>query len=142
MNDPVHKGGCHCRNLRYRLETGLELGQLPLRACQCSFCRRYGALSTSDPRGQVHFRISDPQKLIRYRFGLRLADFLICDNCGIYVAAVMEQDGRRWAVINANTLDEGAQLRQTATPMDYDGESDEQRIARRKSRWTPVAAPV
>lgn len=137
----MHQGGCHCRKLRYRFETALILPQLPLRACQCTFCRRHGALSTSDPNGRVQFAIGEPQKLIRYRFGLKLADFLICGNCGIYVAALMTEGDKQWTVINANTLDHGAQLKQAPTPMDYDGESDTQRLARRKSSWTPVASP-
>ncbi len=136
----ILEGGCHCRKLRFQLETGLDLAQLPLRACQCSFCRHHGALSTSDPLGRVRFQVDDPQKLIRYRFGLHLADFLICGGCDIYIAAVMEQDGQRWAVINANTLDQAAQLKQAVTPMDYENESNEQRIARRRSRWTPVTS--
>jgi hypothetical protein len=28
-------------------------------------------------------------KLLRYRFGLKTADFLVCENCGIYMAAVI-----------------------------------------------------
>lgn len=134
-------GGCHCGNLRYRLETELSLEQLPLRACQCSFCLSHGALSTSDPQGRALFEIKDAQRLIRYRFGLKLADFLICARCGVYVAAVMEEHGRRWTVINANALDQASALKRPATPMNYDGESNDQRIERRKSRWTPLLDP-
>jgi hypothetical protein len=132
----VHRGGCHCGALRYALTSALAVEALPLRACQCLFCRRHGALSTSDPAGRVRFEFSAGP--IRYRFGLKTADFLICPACGIYIGALFEDGGRAWAIINANTLDDVAALAQPATPMDYEGEDAAARMARRKARWTPV----
>ena len=134
----IHRGGCHCGALRYALETAMSLEQLPLRACQCSFCRHHGALSTSDSQGALRFELRDASRLIRYRFGLKTAYFLICGTCGVYVGATLEDGGKSWAIINANTLDEVAQLAQDAAPMDYDGEDAAGRMARRKARWTPV----
>ena len=134
----IHAGGCHCGNLRYALDTKLAPGELPLRACQCSFCRHHGARSTSDPQGTVSFEVRDPAQLTRYRFGLKTADFLVCARCGIYVGATIEDGGRRWAILNANTLDDVASLKQEITKHDYDGEDAAQRLARRKARWTPV----
>ena len=135
-----HEGGCHCRNLRYTLETAMSLDALPLRACQCSFCLHQGALSTSDPQGRLRFQFRDPERVIRYRFGQRTADFLICAVCGIYAGAQLTEGQSSWAIINANTLDEASKLKQAVTPMDYDTENESQRIARRKSRWTPVTS--
>ena len=134
----IHAGGCHCGNLRYALDSLLSLDALPLRACQCSFCRLHGARSTSDPKGRLHFEVRDPAKLRRYRFGLKTADFLICTTCGIYVGAVMTDGGAHWAILNANTLDEAAALTQAAAPMDYEGEDVAARLARRKQRWSPA----
>jgi hypothetical protein len=134
----VHAGGCHCGNLRYTFETKLALAALPLRGCQCSFCRHHGARSTSDPDGRIRFEVRDPQQLTRYRFGLKTADFLICGKCGIYVGASMHEGARAWAIINANTLDEVAQLTQEPAPMDYDGEDTARRLARRRQRWSPL----
>ena len=135
----THRGGCHCGNLRYALESRLALTELPLRACQCSFCRAHGAVSTSDPAGRISLEIRVASRVTRYRFGLRLADFLICAQCGVYVAARMRDETGDFAVINANTLDEVAKLTQAVTPHDYDGEDAAARTARRRSRWTPVA---
>jgi len=134
----IHAGGCHCGNLRYAFETGLALAALPLRACQCSFCRHHGARSTSDPAGRIRFEVRDPAQLTRYRFGLKTADFLICSNCGIYVGATMREGASAWAIVNANTLDDVAQLTQDCAPMDYDGEDEAQRLARRRQRWSPA----
>jgi hypothetical protein len=137
----IHAGGCHCGNLRYTLGTSLALAQLPLRACQCSFCRHHGARSTSDPAGRVRFEVRDPAQLTRYRFALRTADFLICARCGIYVGATLREDAGQWAIVNANTLDEAAQLTQQPQPMDYDGEDAASRQARRRARWSPAQGP-
>ena len=134
-------GGCHCGNLRYTLQTALALDALPLRACQCSFCKLHGARSTSDPAGRIAFTARDGAAVVRYRFGLKLADFLICAKCGIYVGATMREDDRQYAIVNANTLDEVARLTQAATNMDYDGEDAARRQARRASRWSPASGP-
>ena len=136
-----HRGGCHCGNLRFELDTRLALTALPLRACQCSFCRLHGARSTSDPQGRIRFEVRDPARLTRYRFGLRTADFLVCAQCGIYVGSVMREGNAQWAVVNANTLDDVAQLTQDVAPMDYEGENPAQRLARRKQRWSPAEGP-
>jgi hypothetical protein len=134
----IHAGGCHCGNVRYELETTLALDALPLRACQCTFCKAHGARSTSDPAGRVRFTVRDAAALTRYRFGLRLADFLICARCGVYVGALMREPDGQWAVLNANTLDGVAGLTQAVAPMVYDGENPAQRLARRQQRWSPA----
>ena len=135
-----HAGGCHCGALRYALDTALPIAKLPLRACQCTFCRHHGALSTSDPAGALRFDVRDASKVTRYRFGLKTADFLICAGCGVYVGATIEDEGRRWAIINANTLDDVAQLTQAPEPMNYDGEDEARRQSRRRARWTPLVS--
>ena len=45
-------GGCHCGALRVEFETRAP-EELPLRECQCTFCRRHGALNTVDANGRV-----------------------------------------------------------------------------------------
>jgi hypothetical protein len=75
--------------------------------------------------------------LIRYRFGLELADFLVCSVCGNYLGAMRsDPDGDRM-VINTNLmgLDE---LPDEPTAMDYDGEDDADRATRQRARWTPL----
>jgi hypothetical protein len=132
------EGRCHCGNLRFEFETAVPLAELPLRACQCSFCRAHGVLSTSDPRGRVDVEAKDPAQVERYRFGLGITDYLICRRCGVYLVAVAEMDGARYAVINANVLERRAEMTSQPQAMDYDGETAESRRARRKARWTPV----
>lgn len=134
------RGKCHCGNLELEFETGVPVAELPLRACQCGFCRAHAALSTADPQGAVSVTAGDAALVQRYRFGLGITDFLICRRCGVYLLAMMEIDGRPYAVINANVLECRAEIRTVPQPMDYDGEDAAGRLVRRRSRWTPVTA--
>jgi hypothetical protein len=89
----------------------------------------------------MEFTLNDRQALIRYRFGTRTADFLMCGQCGVYVGAQMEQAGRYYAIANLRTLD-GEGEPATVQAMDYSHEDVEERRTRRVSRWTPVRLPV
>jgi hypothetical protein len=130
-------GGCHCGALAVQFSTALPLEQIEVRACQCSFCRSHGALSVTDPKGLLTFRINDESRLERYQFGLKLSDFLLCSRCGTYVGAYMPQDGGDLGVLNVCALRERDRFG-APVPMRYDSESSEQRLQRRRQRWTPA----
>lgn len=132
----ILSGRCHCGQVTLAFDTALAPGELPLRRCQCSFCRKHGARTVADPNGSLTIA-AEPAAVVRYRFGLATADFLLCARCGAYVAAIL--DGAR-ATLNANLLDCANELTQPATPVDYDGETAEARRARRLRAWTPVRA--
>jgi len=134
----VHAGGCHCGRLAVRFETGLRPGDLPVRACQCSFCGRHGARCVSDPQGRARITVRDEDALVRYRFALNTADFLVCGRCGVYLGALMrEDDGRAFATLNINAFDSNAAFA-SPTPVSYDAETEPERRARRRRRWTPA----
>ena len=137
----IFEGRCHCGALGYTLRTSQEPAQWTVRACQCSFCRKHNVRTTTDPNGSVTFRITDAAKLRRYRFGTRSTDFLVCGECGVYVAALLTSDSGQFATVNINAIQ--APLNAPAPqPVSYDGESTEQRTTRREERWTPVAETV
>jgi hypothetical protein len=125
-------GACHCGVVKIVYRTAIPVEKWATRACQCSFCRKHGARNASDPAGEL--QIAGP--VSRYRFGLRTADFLLCKSCGCYVACVLEHEGRWFGTVNLLMLD--VALPQTDVPMDYEGESIEERIRRRITRWTPT----
>lgn len=131
-------GRCHCGNVTTVLETAKPPERLGLRACGCSFCRRHGARTTSDPEGRARIAVRDPAKLNRYRFNLRSADFLVCRECGTYVGAVYADADGAWATLNANAFEERDVFTQAAAPVAYEAETAEQRAARRKRQWTPL----
>jgi len=135
-----YEGGCHCGNLTFLFEASVPLEVLGLRADQCSFCRAHGARNTSDPKGTMSISVRDAGTLVRYRFGLRTADFLICGRCGVYIGALMEDEGKSWFTVNVNAFRPPPGQDFPIAPVDYDAEDVPARIARRKQRWTPVHA--
>jgi hypothetical protein len=128
--------------MRVAFETALDPRKLPLRACQCSFCSRHGAVHTSDPAGRLIVEVAQPERLQRYRFALGMADFLICRACGVYVAAVTEIEGRSLGVLNVRVLDEREPFARAPTPMEYGAEQVEEREARRVKAWMRVEVRV
>jgi hypothetical protein len=129
----ILRGGCHCGALGVELETSAPEA-LPLRECQCSFCRRHGALNTVDPNGRVRL-VADPRALVRYRFALGTADFFVCARCGVYVACVIDD---AFATVNVRALDEAARFTQAVRPTDWSAENADERRARRRATWTPA----
>ncbi|TPM35111.1 aldehyde-activating protein [Mesorhizobium sp. B2-3-4] len=134
----IHAGGCHCGNISLRFSTKLDPSQMEVRACQCSFCTRHGSRAVSDPDGRLTLSVRDKRRLRRYRFGLRTADYLICAECGVYVAAIAGDDDAARAVLVVNALDDRQAFDRQPIPVDFDAESKQQRLARRRLRWMPV----
>ncbi len=54
------------------------------------------------------------------------------------VAAIAELDGATYGALDANALEDRAALTQPPQPVDYDAETAETRIARRRRAWTPA----
>lgn len=136
-NERTFEGRCHCGAIGFSFRTAQTPDRWPVRACQCRFCLSHGARTTSDRHGSVIFHIVNPAKLHRYRFASRTADFLVCRDCGTYVAAVVASPRGQFATLNVNAIAGIAGLPE-ANPVSYEGESAEQKRARREGRWTPV----
>jgi len=132
------EGGCHCGNLTYVFEASADLPKLGRRACQCRFCRMHGARNTSDPKGAMCLTVRDPARLMRYRFGLKTADFLICGRCGVYIGAMLSDGDGDWMTVNVNSFEDPPPMDFPIVHAVYDEESLAARIARRKAKWTPV----
>lgn len=91
----------------------------------------------SDPDGRIRLHIRDESNVSRYRFGMRIADFLVCRVCGVYVAAVLDTPNGRFATLNVNAIAPAIDV-QDAMPMTYDDESETDRTRRRQAQWTPL----
>jgi len=135
----AYHGGCHCGALRITFETAREPAELQRRACQCSFCRAHNGVTVSDPDGAIRVD-AKADKLVRYQFGLKVSDFLICGNCGVYVGAIYFEGDEAWGVVNVNALDERNSFSAAIDAISYDGETPGSRGDRRKTKWTPVHA--
>lgn len=134
----TYQGGCHCKAIRVELQTRRNPEEQILGACQCAFCRKHNVRAFSDPAARVTITVTEPAALQLYEFGLRTSRQVLCNRCGVYVAMVLREGDKAFCVLNIDTLDARALFVQPAMPRDYDNESREERIARRKSRWSPV----
>ena len=128
---------CHCGKARVSFETQKTPQELGVRTCQCDFCRRHGAVNISDPEGLTTIDAA-PEDLLRYRFALMTADFVICRHCGVYLAAAMGEGDKIVSTINVA----GLRMKEFAdveeAPMEYGAETTEERINRRYQKWTPT----
>ena len=127
-----YAGGCHCGAIRFSFESERPLAP---RACLCSFCRKHGARTVSDPQGSAW--IEWDLEPLRYRFASRAADYIICLRCGIYIGAVTDEP---IATLNLNTFQE-PRLDLAPSPVSYEDEWPDQKAERRRSRWTPLRPP-
>jgi len=134
------EGTCHCGNIAIVLETRQDPRSLPLRECDCSFCRRHGARTTSDPEGSARIGVQDRSLLSRYRFGLGTSEMIVCARCGVYAGAVLREGDKGWAVLNTRLFLDPA-FDRPGEKKSYGGETAEERIARRKQMWTPLLEP-
>src|SRR5262245_8853036 len=129
----IYRGSCHCGAISAEYETHAPVR---LRHVGCGFCSSRGVKSASDPNGRL--TVVSRRKLTRYRFGHKTADFLICPECGTYVATQMTGPRGLVGVINVVGLAIPELEDQAATLASLEGESVDERIQRRLSRWTPM----
>ena len=133
-------GSCHCGNIRFTFDWP-GLGEcIPVRACSCGHCRKHRGVWTSHPNGRFDLRIAHNSRVTQYQFGTKTADFHVCSTCGVVPIVTCVIDGIRYAVVNANTFDDIEKSRLVEADSDFDGETAENRLARRRRNWTPEIA--
>ncbi len=134
-------GGCHCGNLVIDYTTPTAAADTSVRACQCSCCRKHDARSVSNPAGRLAITVHDENLLERYRFGLRVTDYLICRKCGVYVSAYMARGDEAYANVMVNALD-ARELFPEPAPLVLDGEDENGKWQRRRRQWTPATLRI
>ncbi len=77
----VYHGQCHCGAVQF--EVDLPDGFASARRCDCSFCRRRGAVVVSTALSGFRL-LAGEDRLTRYQFGTRTAQHWFCATCGIY----------------------------------------------------------
>jgi hypothetical protein len=132
-------GGCHCKNIKVEFETNVAPEDAKPRACQCSFCRQHQSRAVSDPHGSLRITVDNPEMLSRYKFGTKSIEFLVCRECGVYVAGFMADpaDDKGYATLMVSALDDRGRYPQPS-PTVYDDEDKQTRTARRRKVWTPA----
>jgi hypothetical protein len=74
----TYRGSCHCGRVRFEIDAEID----HVRVCDCSICRRRGALIHRIP--EENLRLLTPwTDLILYQWGSRTARDYFCPTCGI-----------------------------------------------------------
>jgi hypothetical protein len=78
---PIHKGQCHCGSVKFTVQ--LPLGLIEPRRCNCSMCRRRGAVVASVQLQDL--KIDEGENVLTlYQFNTKTAKHYFCSICGIY----------------------------------------------------------
>ena len=78
---PKHLASCHCGSVM--LELDLPDGIVNPRRCDCSMCKRKGAIVASVSLSGIRI-IEGAEHLKLYQFNTHTAKHYFCSNCGIY----------------------------------------------------------
>ncbi|MCA8881741.1 MAG: GFA family protein [Rhodobacteraceae bacterium] len=97
-----HRLTCHCGavELRVRLKDGFRTAG----RCDCSFCRRRGAITVSVPLDGLTI-VRGAADLTLYTFGTHTAQHHFCRHCGIYTHHRRRSDPTEYGV-NAAAIDD------------------------------------
>lgn len=77
----VKRGTCHCKSVEFEVE--LKNGLEEIRRCNCSLCRRKGAVMASVPVEKLKI-IRGEDNLSLYQWNSKTAKHYFCKTCGIY----------------------------------------------------------
>lgn len=107
------KGSCHCGRVIFELQGKIDY----VVDCNCSICRRRGALWHGAKESELRI-LKGEEELALYQFGSKTAKHYFCRHCGVHPFARPRIDPSRW-VVNVRCL-EGVDL--SALPVrQFDG---------------------
>lgn len=92
---PRHQATCHCGEVK--LEVSLPNGLQDLRRCDCSQCRRRGAIVASVGLGDIRI-VKGEEVLAEYQFNTMTARNFFCRNCGIYTHHQRRSDPTQYGI--------------------------------------------
>lgn len=97
----TYTGSCHCGRVRYAVDTDLS----QVIQCNCSICRKRGALLTFVPVDK--FRLEQGEEaLTDYQFNKKVIHHLFCSACGVgSFARGRAANGADMIAVNVNCLD-------------------------------------
>ncbi len=95
----IHRGSCHCGRVTFEVEG--EIRQAV--ECNCSICRRKGALwhGTREDRMRI---LSGEDDLALYQFNTMKAKHYFCRHCGVSPFSRPRLDPSMW-VVNLRCID-------------------------------------
>jgi hypothetical protein len=109
----THRGGCHCRRVRFEVDAPAVVEALD---CNCSICRMTGFLHLIVPASRFRL-LSGDDALADYRFNIGAARHRFCRHCGVK-AFYIPRSHPGGVDINLRCLDDGTVSSMTITPFD------------------------
>ena len=98
----MHQGSCHCGAIRFSVDGTIE-GAM---SCNCSICRRKGALMWFVPRDKLTVA-SGQDSMSTYTFNKHVIKHHFCPTCGMHPFGVgTDPQGNSMAAININCLED------------------------------------
>ena len=109
----VHRGGCHCGNIRFEVTAPAEI---TVSECNCSICSKSGYLGLT-VRADRFRLVTEPAGVTAYRFNTGRAKHVFCAVCGIksYYHPRSHADGIN---VNARCLEPGTVTAMTVRKVD------------------------
>ncbi len=98
----TYEGSCHCGRIAFTVQG--EVGEVF--DCNCSMCRRKGALLAPFPRDALTLKTPESD-LGTYRFNRNAIEHHFCPNCGIAPFSEGKgRDGKAMTMVNVRCLPE------------------------------------
>lgn len=109
----VHKGGCHCGQVRFEVEAPADL---LISECNCSICSMLGYLHLIVPKQDFRLLQGEAQ-LTSYVFNTGVARHYFCSHCGVksFYVPRSHPDG---ISVNARCLEPETVASMTVEPFD------------------------
>jgi hypothetical protein len=89
------------------------------------------------PNGSLRVAIRAPERVNRYAFGTKTAEFHVCTVCGVVLVVTSHIDGRTYAVVGVNAFEDVNPSILRRASASFDGEGEGERLARRARNWIP-----
>lgn len=112
---PSYRGSCHCGRVTFDVRAKLD----HVVECNCSMCRRVGALWHGASESDLHI-LTGEADLVLYQFKTMTAKHYFCRHCGVHPFTRPRLDPNRW-VVNVRCID-GLDL-STIAVRSFDGEN-------------------
>lgn len=118
MSQTIHEGGCHCGQVRYKVEIDLAAQMV---TCNCSICGKSGAIMAFVPASAFTL-LSGESALKDYQFNTKNIHHKFCTECGVRsFSHGTGPDGKPMVSVNARCIDD-VDLASLKT-MSYDGKA-------------------
>ena len=87
---------CHCEKVELEVNIPDE-GFKKLMRCNCSLCKKKGAIMTPIPREELKV-VKGEDVLKLYQYHTKVAKHYFCSNCGIYTHHVMRSNPNMYGI--------------------------------------------